>query len=190
MIFLIFLPPSLFIVPPINAGGGRLAGIGIPALVAVSIASIVDFSSSPGRCTCFSSSPWFESKSDRIERRDETESRWCHAEVVANHALRKVKSSPPISKFLSSSQFSDGLLNHRLTRFQCQLIHRVSACCNCERVVWSECKAFSAKARWKALQENSIVQGNIDRAIIRVVDSWSRGPEKLLLSCFVNMQRR
>ncbi len=40
-----------------------------------------------------------------MDKRDDTESRWCDADVVVNDALRKVKSSPPISKS-SSSQFS------------------------------------------------------------------------------------
>ena len=57
MIFLIFLPPSRFIVPPVSAEAGTFCGIGIPALTAEATASIVDFSSSPGRWIYFSSSP-------------------------------------------------------------------------------------------------------------------------------------
>lgn len=102
IILLIFLPPRRLMVPPIRAEGGTFLGSGMPALAAAAMASRVDFSSVSGKWTCFSSSPWTDSKS---ERNEDWESRRLLEMLAELESEGKPRSSPSIRKS-SSSQFS------------------------------------------------------------------------------------
>ncbi len=66
------------------------------------MASSVDFSSLPGKWTCFSSSPWMDSNS---ERNEDCESRRLLEMLAELESEGKPRSSPSIKKS-SSSQFS------------------------------------------------------------------------------------